>query len=253
MNLIMCILLAVYAFSLLLVKALPTEITVGVLHSGMSSIVKLDLVKGGITRAFEDVNNSTDILNGTYLKYILGDSGCKSEMAVGAAVDMYIAGVSAYVGPACSSSCKAAGLLSTSKGIPMVSYSCSSLSLSDTTKYPYFARTKPYVRTGTFATKAFVAIAEKYNWKHMCIIERLDEEIYSPVADATIKEFRLRNYTVIREQYNAEDTDFEGMKQYIKRIVDKCRSKTFNKLFILLKFKFPKVWEKSSYFYVYFC
>ena len=226
MKLIKCILLAVYTWSTLsLVQPLPREIKVGVLHTGLSTTVKLDLVKGGITRAFEDVNNSTDILNDTNLKFMLGDSGCKSEKAIGAAVDMYNADVRAYVGPACSTSCKVAGLLSTSKGIPMVSYSCSSLSLSDKDQYPYFARTKPYVRTGTYAPKTLVAIAEKYNWKHMCIIERLNEEIYTPVADATVKEFKSMNYTVIREQYN-DDIDFNGMKLYLERIMNKCRSKS---------------------------
>ena len=192
------------------------------MHSGQSTIVRSISYRGGITRAFDDVNNDTSILPGVELKYILANADCNSQMGVGAAVDLFNANVKAFIGPPCSKSCLSAGLLSTNKKIPMVSFSCSSLELSNKDNYPYFARTKPFARAGRWAPKAFSTLVDYFKWKRMCVIERL-HEIYSPLAEETMKEFRSRNYTVIRRQYVSEDYSFVLYGELLKSLETECR------------------------------
>lgn len=204
------------------VEVVPQEITVGLLHPGFSLAFALNNIKGGIVKVFEDINNSTEVLNGTKLNFVMGDCFCDSAQAIGAAVDLYNNPVKAFIGPACSVSCVSVGLLSTIKHIPMVSYSCSSLELSDKNKYPFFARVKPFARTGPWSPRTFIAINKKMGWKHVCLIERV-HEIYSQITEMIRAEFLAQNYTVLRERYYNEDTTYEEKGVYLGRLQDKCR------------------------------
>ena len=200
------------------------EISIGFLHPGFSKAFKLNNIKGGLVKVLDDINNSDTILNGTRLNIKLADSGCDERMAIGAAVDLYNEGVKALVGPACSVCCLSAGLLSTSKKIPMISYSCSSIELSNKDNYPYFARTKAFARTGPWATRALTAITKRMNWRQVCIIERV-HEIYTLVSENLRAEFLSQNYTVYRERFYYEDTTFQEKEEYLANLEDKCRGK----------------------------
>ena len=204
----------------------PEEITVGLLHPGFSKAFKLNNIKAGIVKVFEDINNRTDILNNTKFNFILGDSFCDITYAIGAAVDLYNAKVKAFIGPACSRGCVITGLLSTNKHIPMVSYSCSSLELSNKDDYPFFARTKPFARTGPWSPRTFIAINQMLKWRHVCLIERV-HEIYTLITEKTREEFLAQNYTVYRERYYSEDTTYEQMGIVLKRLEDRCRGRYF--------------------------
>ena len=204
----------------------PTEITVGLLHPGFSQAFKLNNIKGGIVKVFEDINKSPDILNNTKFNFILGDSYCDITYAIGAAVDLYNAKVKAFIGPACSRGCVITGLLSTNKRIPMVSYSCSSLELSNKDDYPFFARTKPFARTGPWAPRTFIAINQMLKWRHVCLIERV-HEIYTLITEKTRAEFLANNYTVYRERYYAEDTTYKQMGTVLERLENRCRGICF--------------------------
>ena len=208
-----------------IISAVLQEIKIGVMHSGDSTVVRSNAYLGAIPRAFEDVNKNTTILNGIDFKYILADSDCTAPMGVGAAVDLYNQGIKGYIGPPCSVSCLSAGWLSTAKKIPMVSYSCSSIDLSNKDDYPYFARTKPFSRTSKKQTpKAFTALMNLFNWDHVCTIERR-HEIYTPVATELIEELNSQKFTIAaRELYSSEYTTFQMKREIIERIKDKCRS-----------------------------
>ncbi|XP_066915362.1 atrial natriuretic peptide receptor 1-like [Clytia hemisphaerica] len=213
------ILLAVY---INLTTGIPQEITIGFLHPGLSKAFKLNNIKGGFVKVLDDINNDDTILNGTRLNVKLADSGCDESMAIGAAVDLYNAGVKAMIGPACSVCCLSAGLLSTNKKIPLISYSCSSIELSNKDNYPYFARTKPFARTGPWAPKALTAITKRMKWRQVCIIERV-HEIYTLVSENLRQEFLTQNYTVHRERFYDEDTTFQEKEEYLANLQDKCR------------------------------
>lgn len=206
-----------------------SEIKVGVMHSGSSRAVYLSSYAGAITRAFDDINNNTEILNGIDFKYILADADCNSQMGIGAAVDLYNDGVKGFIGPPCSKSCLAAGLLSTNKKIPMISYSCSSIELSDKSVYPYFVRTKPYSRTSKeWTPKAFVSLMRYNGWQKVCLIERR-HEIYTPIADSLREELIAEGYDILaRELFISEDTTYEMKRPMMERLKDKCRSMLYN-------------------------
>ena len=206
------------------IMGVPQEISIGFLHPGFSKAFKLNNIKGGLVKVLDDINNSDTILNGTRLNIKLADSGCDESMAIGAAVDLYNEGVKALIGPACSVCCLSAGLLSTSKKIPMISYSCSSIELSNKENYPYFARTKAFARTGPWATRALTAITKRMNWRQVCIIERV-HEIYTLVSENLRAEFLSQNYTVYRERFYYEDTTFQEKEEYLANLEDKCRGK----------------------------
>lgn len=77
-----------------------------------------------------------------------GATGCSELLSVGGAAKLlntYKA--RAIIGPVCSDGCIPAGLVANYENSPIISYGCSSSSLSDPINYPTFARTKPYART----------------------------------------------------------------------------------------------------------
>lgn len=221
------VILLILSISLTFCNAIPT-IKVGVMHSGDSSALNSQTYRGAITRAFDDVNRNTNILNGTILQYVIRDSDCTSQDGIGAAVDLYNAEVKAFIGPPCSKSCLSAGLLSTNKKIPMISYSCSSIDLSDKTEYPYFARTKSFSRTSKqWTPKAFIALMKLYSWNKICMIERI-HEIYTPIGEELRRQLQEENFdTGPREVYDSEETPYEMKRVILERLKNQCRSKAW--------------------------
>eukprot|EP00111_Clytia_hemisphaerica_P020917 TCONS_00061683-protein len=88
---------------------------------------------------------------GYTMRFVLGSSGydgCDELSSVGEAAKLInLHDVKALIGPVCSEGCIPAGLIANYENVPIISYGCSSPSLSDPYKYPTFARTKPYART----------------------------------------------------------------------------------------------------------
>ena len=77
-----------------------------------------------------------------------GPKGCSELLSVGGAAKLLNTHKArAIIGPVCSDGCIPAGLVANYENSPIISYGCSSSSLSDPYKYPTFARTKPYART----------------------------------------------------------------------------------------------------------
>lgn len=145
--------------------------------------------------------------------------------------------VDVFIGPSCSSACLSGGKVSTYKKIPMISYSCSSIELSNKEIYPYFARTKPYARgSKEWTPKFFVGIMKFNKWKKACLVER-QSDIYIPLAAAT-REYFLKNDIEIlhRVVYFSEDTTFDGFGDIIGKIKNKCRSK-YKFSFLNLQYK----------------
>ena len=182
---------------------------------------------GAVTKVVDDINNDPNLLNGTKVTFIYKDCGCNGSRGLGGTVDLYNENVAAFIGPPCSKSCLSGGLLSTNKKIPMISYGCSSIALSDTNNFPYFARTKPFARgSKKWTPKTFVAVMNFYKWTKACLIESV-HEIFTPLAKETVNAF-LKNNLIIssHEKYNTDQTDFEDKEEIIMTMKDKCRSKS---------------------------
>ena len=211
-------------FSFLTQYVSTRDIKLGILIPWSAKSLNGNRVAGAVTRAIDDINNNTNILNNTFVTFVHRNSGCSSTLGVGGAMDLYSTNIDAYVGPLCSEACISAGMISTYKSVPMISYGCSNLKLSDKIEYPFFARTKPFARSSQLWTpKTFVTLCRSFNWNTVCLIDRV-HEIYTPLTDAMIQEFQDTNITINkRESYYTEDTSFTGYKTILERMKDRCR------------------------------
>ena len=218
-----CLLLSTFD----VVCVLP-EIRVGMLISWTSTDVAAQRFAGAITRVLDDINNSTEILNGTKMTYIQADPSCNDRDGLGATVTLFNKNVDVFIGPPCSKSCLSGGLLSSYEKIPMISFGCSSNELSNKANYPYFARTKPFARTSsTFTPNTFVQLLYFFKWRHLCLIESASD-IYSPISQRVYEKLNANgNLSVVYEKYYPDYIEYNGKKNILVALQKKCRSKNF--------------------------
>lgn len=131
-------------------------------------------------------------LNGNFsLNFTTADTACNKLKAIEKVYEL--SHVDAFIGPACSSECLSSGLLATSLNKPMISYSCSSLELSDRLYYSTFARTQPYTRTYASLTPFLMhSVLMHYKWKKICIIST-EDQIWAPLAVSLKTYINARN------------------------------------------------------------
>lgn len=199
------------------------EIKLGYLVTINSPSYAANRYMGAITRVIHDIKNTPNLLDNTTITFLHADAPCVDHNGAKGTIDLYDKGISTYIGPLCSKQCITGGEIATCKKIPMISFGCSSIHLSNKTRFPFFSRVNSYARSSKIWTpKAFIAIMEKYNWKYACIIERT-HEIYTPLGQATVKAFRQNNLTIgERRTYHVYST-VTDMKKIMKEMSIKCR------------------------------
>ena len=90
-------------------------------------------IAGAAALAIDRVNADSRLLPDRSLEYNWEDSGCSAQQGL-KSIGKLLAGesrISAVLGPGCSSACEVTSYLSGGKGIPQISYGCSSPSLSN--------------------------------------------------------------------------------------------------------------------------
>lgn len=128
-----------------------------------------------------------------FLNFTSADTACNKLTAVKRVYELNH--VDAFIGPACSSECLSSGLLAASLNKPMISYSCSSLELSNKLFYPTFARTQPYTRTYASLTPDMIYnLLFHYKWKRICIIST-EDQVWTPLAVSLKTYINSRNVT----------------------------------------------------------
>ena len=91
---------------------------------------------GAIALAVDNVN-SRDQLGGGRIEYSTMEVDCDRFQAGAELTKMLAEGqVDAVIGPDCSMACESTAYITASRGIPQISYSCSSSELSDKSKFP---------------------------------------------------------------------------------------------------------------------
>ena len=98
--------------------------------------------------AVQEINNSSELLPHTTLKFAVKDSACDKGSALVGAHELTRSsfsglGADAVIGATCSSASMATAEYLTHYQVPQVSPSSTSSALSDGAAYPYFARTPP--------------------------------------------------------------------------------------------------------------
>lgn len=162
-------------------------------------------------------------LNQSYsLNFTTADTACNKLKAVEKVYDLRH--VDAFIGPACSSECLSSALLATSLNKPMISYSCSSLELSNRLYYPTFARTQPYTRTYASLTPSMIyRVMTHHGWNRICVIST-EDQIWSPLAVSLKAFLNTKNVSTPYMGVYSPSSKFD-YKSVLLPVTTNCRSK----------------------------
>ncbi len=128
------------------------------------------------------------LLPGYEIEWLLRNDACEARRGMHKAVQIWhsVEKLDAIIGSGCSVVCQPLSLLAAAWGIPIISWGCSSLSLSDKTSYPTFTRA---LGTNLGRIPPMASVAEKLEWNRICIIST-PEPIYKLQAEELFKEFQ---------------------------------------------------------------
>ena len=177
-----------------------------------------------IAPAIQHVYNHSRLSRQWNITYTVKDSACHKTIAVGKTYELHTA--DAFIGPACSDSCLSAGLLATYWNKPMISYSCSSVELSNRMFYRTFARTQPFSRTYSDETPDILLQSMKvYNWSRAAIIS-MEDLVWTPIAISMTKIFQNNNISTPFKGFYVPSSSF-SYSTFLSQVKDKARSKQF--------------------------
>lgn len=154
--------------------------------------------------AFDDVLGDANILPNHTTEIVVQDSACNPVKAVGEFVRLVQEeGVDAIIGPACGTACEAVGYLASAWNIPVVSYACGSLALSDKVIFSTFMRTTMALPLVAYT---FENILNGNDWATVGILHDTYYVFYQMVIDYMEEIYPDRNITVKKpEYYNSEE------------------------------------------------
>ena len=116
---------------------------------------------GAIALAVDALNARGDLVGGRRIvySYNMGEVGCDRFQAGAALTKMLDEGpVDAVIGPDCSLACESTAYITAVRGIPQISYSCSSSALSDKSQFPTVRLLVACASTGKRSHSACVAV-----------------------------------------------------------------------------------------------
>lgn len=175
-----------------------------------------------IAPAIQHVYNHSRLSGQWNITYTVKDSACHKTVAIGKTYELHTA--DAFIGPACSDSCLSAGLLASYWNKPMISYSCSSVELSNRLFYPTFARTQPFSRTYSRETPDILLQSMGvYNWARAAIIST-EDFVWTPIAISMTELFQKNNISVPFKGFYVPSSSFSH-HAFLSQVKDKARSK----------------------------
>ncbi|MCE7735885.1 MAG: ABC transporter substrate-binding protein [Candidatus Heimdallarchaeota archaeon] len=151
----------------------PHELTLG----GLFPLTG-DLTMGGVEReaafriAIEEINTHTTLLPNTELKYEVRDTQTIASIGENAAEELINLGVFGLVGAASSSVSAAIAEKAETAKVPQISYSSTSPTLSNKTKFPYFLRVVP---PDSIQSVAIGNIVNKMGWDTVTTLSTNDD------------------------------------------------------------------------------
>ncbi|XP_077994096.1 atrial natriuretic peptide receptor 2-like [Glandiceps talaboti] len=157
---------------------------------------------GAALVAIDYVNEQVELFsalhqNGHNLTLSWRDDRCDVGVGLSQLVDLWNLKnndkhIDVFIGPGCSIICEPGARLSTQWQIPMVSWGCSSIALSNKIKYPTFARTvAPYIKATTF----FLEILKHFEWSRVAIVSS-SENLWGRTAESLKNVFLDNNIEV---------------------------------------------------------
>ncbi len=167
------------------------------------------------------------LLPGYDVEWVWGDTYCEPRQGMQVAVNMWnsVQDLDALIGPVCSIVCLPVSLLATAWNIPLVSWGCTSPSLSDKSLHPTFSRTDGTVLT---LGPVFDGLAHMFGWTRVAIIT-ITDELYKGAAEATRVEMENHGreiyFRVMETTIQGQETNLDSLNA-LKSIMQDIKEQT---------------------------
>ncbi|XP_045213178.2 receptor-type guanylate cyclase Gyc76C-like isoform X2 [Mercenaria mercenaria] len=170
-------------------------------------------ISGALTLALDEINNNTDILPNHNLNFLIAETRGKEFLSIKETVELINQNISVYIGP--QETCIHEAKIAASFNIPMISYFCSEVDVSNSQSYPTFARTKP---TDSQISKSVVSILKKFRWKKITFVHT-SESVLQHTADTIYELMQIYDIEVtFRKVYKGPYFHRHTVNPFIKII-----------------------------------
>ncbi|XP_060529938.1 guanylate cyclase 32E isoform X2 [Cylas formicarius] len=140
-------------------------------------------ISGAISLAVEQVNGGRLAQLGHQLNFVVAETYGVEVISVQKTAELWTRNVSAYIGP--QETCEHEAFMAAAFNVPMISYYCAHYAMSDKSKFPTFARTRP---PDTQISKSVASVLTEFNWTHITVLYLKSEEYeFGNVAKAMMK------------------------------------------------------------------
>ncbi len=134
------------------------------------------------------------LLPGYHLKWEMRDTYCEPRRGMQMAMDLWFSeDIDVFIGPACSVVCEPVSLLSAAWGIPVISWACSGMSLSDKHAHPTFSRA---AGSSLDRIPPIASVPGRFGWNRTCIITT-PQLIFKSLAEELFKEIQQQGQYVV--------------------------------------------------------
>ncbi|XP_052898800.1 LOW QUALITY PROTEIN: guanylate cyclase 32E [Anopheles moucheti] len=182
----------------------------------LAGYVHSKVVLGALLLAIETINNDSALLPSKKLRLRAVDIGAqKSPKAfpIQKMTEMRDSGIVVFIGP--DETCTSEALVASAWNLPMISYKCADIAVSDKTVYSSFARTLP---PATKVSKSVAALLLANNWHCFSIVASKHPAWSMEIAHAIELQAELNNLTVNHFRFYS---DYIPSKIYeLQEIVD---------------------------------
>uniref|UniRef100_A0A182P9Q0 Guanylate cyclase n=1 Tax=Anopheles epiroticus TaxID=199890 RepID=A0A182P9Q0_9DIPT len=134
----------------------------------LAGYVHSKVVLGALLLAIETINNDSTLLPGKKLRLRAVDIGAQKSLKafpIQKMTEMRDNGIVVFIGP--DETCTSEALVASAWNLPMISYKCADIAVSDKTVYSSFARTLP---PATKVSKSVAALLLANNWHCFSIV-----------------------------------------------------------------------------------
>ncbi|XP_058122463.1 guanylate cyclase 32E [Anopheles ziemanni] len=134
----------------------------------LAGYVHSKVVLGALLLAVETINNDSTLLPGKKLRLKAVDIGAQKSLKafpIKKMTEMRDSGIVVFIGP--DETCTSEALVASAWNLPMISYKCADIAVSDKTVYSSFARTLP---PATKVSKSVAALLLANNWHCFSIV-----------------------------------------------------------------------------------
>uniref|UniRef100_A0A182VU62 Guanylate cyclase n=1 Tax=Anopheles minimus TaxID=112268 RepID=A0A182VU62_9DIPT len=154
----------------------------------LAGYVHSKVVLGALLLAIETINNDSTLLPGKKLRLRAVDIGAQKSLKafpIQKMTEMRDSGIVAFIGP--DETCTSEALVASAWNLPMISYKCADIAVSDKTVYSSFARTLP---PATKVSKSVAALLLANNWHCFSIVASKHPAWSMEIAHAIEVKFR---------------------------------------------------------------